>query len=317
VRDNIAGDLNLSHANLVLDIYNINLFGGVTVNSIDTLNNPPLNQADAININSIGGGTNVVTNASEMDGDIQVTGNTNLVIGGEGGNAYAVNNGLINASTFTGSLNFTAGAGVQTFISGLFNDVFRGGAGADLIDLSSGGSASADAVVFSEFIAGAAQNPITAAVDLVVGWSDNDQIRVDLSDVGFPTENGNAVQVAPGGAVVLNFGANQVSDIGGGPGPFVNLIHFDTLVNGGNLGQMFDQAIGSGHIDVTATVDFITASMYDVASGRAIIFQVSSGAGAANVLDATDGASIGVVGTIQMSQADYAAFGVGNLVFVA
>jgi hypothetical protein len=303
------GTINLNYQNAgALNIINFEMAGGQQLGVLTT-------QAgtEVLNLASTGANPNQIANASGINGNIVVTGGTNLTIGSLA-NAYDEAGGVIDAQAMTGNLTAFVGVGAQTIIGGQGNDTIWltvSVVTTDLIDLTAGGN---DTVVFADTFANAGLTPTAANYHSVVGFAvANDVIAVDVPTVPLDTTTNIAVTDT---TTPLIFNYTSGTDVSA-TGAAYNFIKFVTPVNtaGLTVQQAFTQAMGGGSIGVTGGTNEVLAAMYDDTNSQMILFTVdASSGGAVTLISALD--DVDVVGLVGMSQADYNLFGVNNLDFV-
>lgn len=295
----------LQDADDILDQINLELVGGVVIgNELDVGID-----VEALFLTSTGPGTNVITDASEIDTSISVSGDGNIVIGGAGGDSYDFGGGIVNASALTGDLTITLGAGDQTVTGGSGDDTILNIGPDDQIGLSAGGS---DTVNFTQITngGGSALNLNNDFAKIFGFEVANDTAQVDISALALTEGNGSPADAADG-VVVQDVAANGLFNI---TTTDVNFLKFGSVAAAADAQTGFNAAIGGGSVTYTDTAgsDFFLASFYDVANGQAVLFTVDGGGGVVNTGD-----DVEVVGLIQMSAADYANFGADGLTLVA
>lgn len=272
---------------------------------------------EQLNIVANGEGNVDIENADEIDTNILLTGDANVTIGE--GDAYDFTGlfgaGVIDAEEATGDLEIYLGLGSQNVLLGSGDDlvVLEGSGyllGSDLIDLSAGGS---DAVRFTTTIGNNGfEGPLdTGLYHHVLGFDvSDDEIQIDVS--GIPINETDTGTVGAGNPTVMLTYTSGTSPIANS-GVDYNFIKFATVQNTGGLDaeQVFDQAMGTNSIDVDQNAEYL-ASYYDLDNEQMVLFTVD--AGGDTLINSGD--DIDVIGTVGMSQADYALFNGDNISFV-
>lgn len=262
---------------------------------------------------------NWITDASDVTGNVQITGDVDLFFVDPADfnfKAYDQDNGVIDASAFTGHLSIAVGDGSQQVFGGTNDDFIEtfSNVGVDIIHLEAGG---ADAVQF--------ENPFNGDnVDLggavalteahrITGFDvANDVVQIDVTNAGWSlvdtlgaplTEADNPIDIAV-------FQTNQVTNVG----IFFpyEMVKLTSPVNTAGLDaeQGFTVGVGVGGSFDTSGIggnDLLWA-YYDNTHEQMVLGFVNGVGG-----DVTSADDYDVIALIGMSQADYNAFSAANL----
>jgi len=242
-------------------------------------------------------------------------------------------NVTINGGNFLGGITVTARDGNVTITTGLGTDVVAGGTGTDVIVLGAGNDTyintadganttagdqisvggGFDTVTFIGSAASAANYAAAPNVsDFTVGdRADNtDLIRLSSTDGSYSaglSVDGTAAG-ASGGVGVSNLAINTTLALG-----TTNTFEFLKLTTGvafvTSLQLTFNAAIGTGQV-TEATNGVYGASFYDTTNSRMVIVEVNTGNGTNTVIETGD--VVRLIGTINMSAADYALIDTDN-----
>ena len=330
-----------------IDTVNITVSDEATAVAVITLTTPVLTGVEKLNLIATDSTTiTAMTSAASVDAlTITGAGNTNITTGA----VATVLNSAVNASAGTGTFTYTAAAttgvngqaitGSATKVNNIVGtanaDIILGGSAADAItNVTTGVTASAGDVItggagFDTFtlhgsIASAAltasANTTTRIVDFVVGTSTTTTDFLSLSAtfgnystaVAFTSQ----VAAAAAGATVVQSvqQSNGAAAIAGAD--MLKLTTGVAVVNGTTtLAEAFNSAIGTSTITGLDASTSIYFSMYDTTNSRMILGIANSTAGVNTTVQTGD--TVVLVGTLNMTAADYANFGNSSLAIVA
>lgn len=305
-----------------------------------------INGAETVNLSSIGGtntfgGVFTITDTAANQ-SLVITGNQNAIFTG------AVRADTINASGMTGTaaLTLTGGTGTTaTTITGTANadvlngstagDIINGGAGADTIaNVITGNNATAGDVLtggagFDTFIlrgdAGSAAalpglySNVAQITDFTVGST---ATTTDILQLSATVGNYSGADALFAGIAVAGAGATAIQTVAQNAAAAAvvtgtDLIKLTTGVatTGLTAQQAFNAAIGTGTVTSLTAGDDIFVSFYDTTNSKMVIGLVDASAGVNTVVETGD--TITIVGSIDMTAADYAAFNANNLSIIA
>lgn len=308
--------------------------GAVTINGAETVN--LLSQGGA---NSFGAGFTITDTAANQS--LIITGNQAITFTG------AVRADAIDASGMTSAatLTLTGGTGTTaTTITGTANadtlngstagDIINGGAGNDTIanvltgtaatagDVLTGG-AGFDTFILRGDVASAAiptaYNSAANVTDFTVGSSATTTDILQLSATIGNYSGGSAffagVAAAAAGATAIQSVAQNAAAAAVIAG--VDLIKLTTGVatTGLTVQTAFNAAIGTGTVTGLVAGDDIFVSFYDTTNSKMVVGLVDATAGTNTVVETGD--TITLIGTIDMSAADFASFNANNLSIIA
>lgn len=333
---NIAGTATNDVLNVIMGSSTLglgNAFGGgaVTINGAETVN--LLSQGAA---NTFGAGFTITDTAANQS--LVITGNQSITFTG------AVRADTIDASGMTGAATLTlSGTGTTaTTITGTGNgdilngstvgDIINGGAGADTIaNVISGTAATAGDVLtggagFDTFILRgdvasaaipAAYNVAAQVTDFTTGATATTTDILQLSATSANYTGGSAFW---GGVAAAAAGATTVQTLATGAtvaiGATTDLIKLTTGVAtpGTTVQSAFDAAIGAaGALTGLAAGDDIFVSFYDTTNSRMVVALADDTDGSGVITNSAGGDTVTLIGSINMSAADYASFGANNL----
>lgn len=297
------------------------------------------NGAEAINLLSQGGAnsfTALTMTDTAANQSLVITGDQNFTVIG------AVRADSINASGMTGSatLTLTGGTGTTaTTITGTGNadalngstagDIINGGAGADTIanvitgtaatagDVLTGGTGFDTFILRGDTASAAVATAYAAAAnvtDYALGSSTTTTDILQLSGTIANYSGGSAffagvAAAAAGSTAIQSVGQNAAAAavIAG-----VDLVKLTTGVatTGLTVQTAFNAAIGTATVTGLVAGDDIFVSFYDTTNSKMVVGLVDAGAG--NTVVGT-GDTVTLVGTIDMSAADYASLNANNL----
>ena len=330
VQSSIADDLILERAFVTIPAFNIEMgsAGGSAVTIGDQL------QAglgtDLITITSLGAGVNNIVDASAVNGNVVVKGDTDFLLGSGGtfGEAFGtlLEDQTLDLSAATGDDTVWTGLGNQRVIDGDGNDGFgiHGNGGplavldnSDVIELAGG----SNIVAFFDFNLLSANGGSLAPTgtnrlhqvqnfDVSADPAANDQIWVNLGGAANSFDQTDGVAV--GSFDVPNIRDYVTGDVVNLQASTFNFIKFTTAVSGDtNVDGLFDAAIGAGIINVVNGSDLMAAA-YDADRGNAVFFQINNGNTQITSGDSADG--VAVVG---MTYDEFLAFDPTNFNFFA
>lgn len=319
-------NLTLERGFVTAPAFNLELNDGVVVNNLNVGTG-----SDLLNLVSLGdsGDLNQITNASNINaGVVDITGDTNLLVGTSLANGFDQDNAVINAVDFDANLWFWAADGNQTINDGAGDDFyvlsFTGTANSDVLNLSEG----SDTVwIRNANTDGNGGGLSDGSVHHVNGFSTSgdgaDVLAVWLSGAGITTLDDASGSPVSGGIIDADWNISggddaiirnvEVGDILNLSGTGVNFLKFTTGVTGAtDIEDLFDSAIGGGSIVTGVGGSNMLASAYDLDAEQAVFF-VIDGPGAT----ITAGDDIDGLVTMSMSYDDYLAFDASNVAFVA
>ena len=240
-----------------------------------------------------------------------------------GGNGQAITGSLTKANTITGTANadIIIGGGVAdsitnqtTAVTASSGDVITGGAGFDTFSLH--GSIASAALT-------AAANTTARITDFTVGTTTTTTDFLSLSATfgNYSTAvafNGTVAVAAAGATVIQSVQqSNGAAAITAGA-DLIKLTTAVAIVNGTTtLQTAFNTAIGTSSVTGLTATTSIYFTLYDSTNSRMVLgIADSTAAGGANTSIET-GDTVVLVGTINMSSADYANFSNASLAIVA
>ena len=280
-------------------------FTGMTVTGAGTV---------SITTAALAANTNSVINASAATGAFTYVGTLATA------NGLKVTGSATAANSFTGATattlgdTFIGGAVADTFVNNVTGqattggDVFTGGGGADTFVLRGNVAAGAATTIYAT---------ATRITDFTVG-SGGDILSLSTLAANYTAGTGlgnsfmtAATAVAAGATVITTIGN---SSAGAAITAGTSLVKLSQAVaDTTGLQTMFNSAIGTSTFTVTeATEGFF--SLYDSTNSRMVIGLYDAGAG--NTAVAT-GDVVTLIGTINMTAADYALFSASNLSLLA
>ncbi len=305
--------------------------GGVTLNGAETVN--ILSQGGA---NSFGGAFTLTNTAAQEA--IVLTGLQNITFSG------VVTADSVNASGMTGtailtmsggggvnSMTITGTANADTIIGGTAADIIHGGTGNDSItnritgtyttaaDVLAGdagndtftliGSLTADAANYSgapritDFTVGT-----TGATDLLrVSGTDGDYYGLVAAAAKGLAKGNTAEGLTAADAMVIQSVAQNAA--AAGLVSNVSLIKLTTgVAAAGTVKATFASAIGTATVTGLGAGGVYLVSLYDTTNLRMVLLAVDITTGVNTVLATGDDAGVTLIGTIDMSAADYASF---------
>lgn len=301
-----------------LNIFNLELSGGQTVANLTTQN-----LTEITNVTSSGAAPNAISNASNIEGNVVVTGATAITIGNSAANAYNFQNGVLDLAAASGNDSVWTGFGNQVVIDGAGNDAIRlSGNGflfADTANLGGG----ANTVTFDSLnIAGNGGSFLFADLHHVNGFNvgagaDADVLALSVTSFGIgQLVNTNATAVTA--ASTLSVREVVSGDVLNLAGSGFNFLKFTTAATATNAEDLFSAALGGGQITVGAVNNGqqILAAAYDSARGQMVLFAIDDiDDGPDDIIDAGD--DVDAIATISMSYADFLAFAPSNFDFIA
>ncbi|MBA3011225.1 MAG: hypothetical protein KKF12_17455 [Proteobacteria bacterium] len=330
------------------DVLNLVVGSAAAGNAGGAADNMTFNGFETINIVSQGGAntfagtfTSTATAATEA---INITGNQNIIFTG------AVASDTINAGGMTGTatLQVNGGAGtVATTITGTANadviigstagDIFNLGAGNDTVSVALAATVAAagdiittgagnDTVILYGSSASAASYVGSAQItDFTVGTTltAGDILQLSSTDADFATASGGVLsQLDATVAAAKVLGSVVIQNIAQNSGLVAGIANADIaklttgVAAGASLQATFDAAIGTAEITGIGDND-VYVMMYDTTNARALILHAdTAGAGGSNATGLDDGDAVALIGSIDMTAADYALFGSNNITIV-
>ncbi len=350
-----AGNITIRGTQAVAPVFGVT--GATTVGQIDTLalaindGSPVTNTLTVANITAAG--VEIVNFATTdhltLSSATGLTALTNSTITGSGNvsittGALALNvNTTINAAASTGTFTFDAGLSTANGISitgsstkantitgNLKADTLVGGAVNDTIaNQASGNNASAadvittgtgpDTVILrgdsaSAATYGGSSNVTDFAITTVATTTDILQLSATAGNYSNVSAFFAGVAAAAAGATGVQSVAQNAATVAITAG--TDLIKLTTgVAAGASLQATFNSAIGTASVSGLGAGADIFASFYDTTNSKAVIVAVNATGGADGTVETADVVSL--VGTLNMSAADYALFGANQLSIIA
>jgi len=327
------------------DVLNVTVGSTTAGNAGGSAHTITINGAETVNIlsqggpNTFGAGFTITDTAANQA--LVITGNQNLTFTG------AVRADSIDASGMTGAatLTLTGGTGTTaTTITGTANadvlngstagDIINGGAGADTIaNVITGNNATAGDVLtggagFDTFIlrgdlASAALSGLYSTVaqitDFTVGSTATTTDILQLSANVGNYSGGSAlfagIAAAAAGATAIQTVAQNAAAAAVVTGADLIKLTTGVATTGLTAQQAFNAAIGTGTVTGLTAGDDIFVSFYDTTNSKMVIGLVDASATTNTVVETGD--TITIVGSIDMTAADYASFSANNLSIIA
>ncbi|MES2262013.1 MAG: hypothetical protein V4724_26125 [Pseudomonadota bacterium] len=326
--------LNLSVGNATAGTGNTGSAHAYTINGAETVNLSSVGAA-----NTFGAAFSITDTAATQS--LIITGNQSLTFTG------AVRADVVNASgmTSTAALSIAAGTGTTaTTITGTANndtltgstagDIIAGGAGADTIaNVVTGTAATAGDVLtggagFDTFVLRGANasgalpslyNTVAQVTDFTVSATAGSTDILSLSAT-FGNYTGTSAFFA--GIATAAAGSTSIQNVAQNAAATAivtgtDLIKLTTGVatTGLTAQTAFNAAIGTGTVTGLTASDDIFATFYDTTNSKMVLLVVDANSGTNTIVETGD--TVTVVGTIDMSAADYAIFSANSLAIVA
>lgn len=328
------------------DVLNLTVGSTAAGNTFSATSDVTINGAETVNLLSQGvsqGGANtfagnaagfVLTDTAATQA-LVITGTQNIAFG-------TVRADSINASGMTGTATLTVGGTgtTATTITGTANndvvsgstagDIIAGGAGADTIaNVISGSNATAGDVLtggagFDTFIlrgdlASAAlpglYSTVAQITDFTVGSTATTTDILQLSATVGNYSGGDALFVgiatAAAGATAIQTVAQNAAAAAIVTGTDLIKLTTGVVTTGLTAQQAFNAAIGTGTVTGLTAGDDIFVSFYDTTNSKMVIGLVDATSGVNTTVQTSD--IIKIVGSIDMTAADYATFNANNL----
>jgi len=320
------------------DIVNVNIADGiVTATDLDTT----ASTTSVLNVNAnVSGAT--LTLATNMD----IFGTVNFTVDQvSGGNMITINNGATRVTAVGGDFTlgtggdiFTATAGTNLVTGGTGADSITGGTGADTIgsrasgantpaaDILTGG-AGIDTFILRGDVTGAgatlaAYGTVPRVTDFVVG-TDILALSVTTANYG----NGHATLTGLNtGVAAAAAGSTAIQDLGSASagtaytagGDLIKLTAAVATTTNMTIQQAFIAAIGTSTITGLGAGTEIFVSFYDSTNSRMVVLLADPvGAGTNTVLEGIATDTVSLIGTIDMTAANYALFSAASLSLIA
>ncbi len=325
----------------------------ITINGAETVN--ILSQGGANTFTGNGNGFVLTDTAATQS--IVITGNQNLIFNGavraDVVNASGMTGSAalqLNGGTGTTATAITGTANADVLIGSTAGDIINGGAGADSIqNLKTGALAQASMVTAGDVLTGgdgfdtftlrgdgaaatsgfaptAAYALASNISDFTVGSTATTTDILQLSSTAANYAGGTAVAaftatiaaataVAAGATVIQTVAQNAAAAAIVASTEMIKLT--TGVAAGATLQATFNAAIGSGQVTgLTANAD-IFATFYDTTNSKMVIVlaDADSGAGGGTTLETGD--EVTLIGTIDMTAANYAAFSAANFALAA
>jgi hypothetical protein len=229
-------------------------------------------------------------------------------------NGFAVTGSATKANSFTGARAladvFVGGSANDSFVNAVdaasvttAGDIFTGGAGVDTFILRGDVASGAASTIY-----------LTAPriTDLTVGVG-GDILQLTSKVQNNTGATGNAAltantAVAPGTTVIQSVAANSANAAITTGAALIKLT--TGVVESATFQTMFNAAIGTSTLTVTSGTEAFF-SLYDTTNSRMVIGQVESAGGTGTLIETAD--VVRLIGTLNMSAADYALFASANL----
>lgn len=300
---------------------NITAAGVETINLIatDNVTVSSLTGASALTGMTITGAGNVSITSGALAANVNtsinasaVTGTVTVDVKSATGNGFSVTGSATKVNTLTGSSQadaLTGGAAADTIqnqntgVTTSAGDILAGGAGFDTFYLL-GSSASAAGYTGSSRITDFTVGTTTTTTDFL-------KLTATIANMG-----GTYVQVATGlaaaaaGATGIQSLAQNASAAYTAGGDMIKLT--TGVAAGASLQATFNSAIGTGTITGLVTGDLIYVAAYDTTNSKMIVMAATPTAGTATQLETGD--TVTLVGTLDMTATDYAAFSNASLI---
>ncbi|MCX7204923.1 MAG: hypothetical protein NT086_02810 [Proteobacteria bacterium] len=336
---------------LTLNTNGWDVTGLITTTGVGTLNlnsgtatvavaNSPTVLGLAFDAATLTGGLTMAGLSGGTLGTINLTGSNAITFG-----AAITGASVINASALTGALTMfatgavtasitaTGGSGADSLVGSTVADTLVGGAGNDTLanqvsgnnaskaDSLTGGTGADNFVLRGDVASGAVSTIIGTAArvtDFVVGTSAATSDVLNLSQAATNTNyagavsglNGTVATAAASATVIQSVAVNAAAAAITAGTDLIKLTTGGTTA--GTLQAAFDAAIGTSTVTgITADAE-IFVSLYDSTNSRMLILVADAGN---TVLAAAD--VVTLIGSIDMSAADYALFSNANLAIIA
>lgn len=326
------------------DVLNLTVGSTAAGNNFSANSDVTINGAETVNLLSQGGANTFAGNATGFvltdtaaTQALVITGNQNIAFG-------TVRADSINASGMTGAATLTVGntGTTATSITGTANgdtitgstagDIINGGAGADTIanvatannatagDVLTGG-AGFDTFILRGDLASAAlpglYSNVAQITDFTVGSTATTTDILQLSATVGNYSGGSAlfagIAAAGAGATAIQTVAQNAAAAAIVNGTDLIKLTTGVATTGLTAQQAFNAAIGTGSVTGLTAGDDIFVSFYDITNSKMVIGLVDTGAN--TTVESAD--AITIIGSIDMTAADYAAFNANNLSIIA
>lgn len=326
--------------------------GLVTTTGVGTLNinsgTGTAATASAILVGATADGTATFTGGLTMAGlsggtlgTINLTGSNAITFG-----AAITGASTINASALTGALTMfatgavtasitaTGGSGADSLVGSTVADTLVGGAGNDTLanrvtganttaaDSITGGTGADNFVLRGDTATGAVSTiigTVSRVTDFTVGTSaaTSDVLNLSQTSGNYANAatglNGTVTAAAASATVIQSVAVNAAAAAITAGTDLIKLTTGGTTA--GTLQAAFDAAIGTSTVTGLTAGAEIFVSLYDTTNSRMLILVADAGAGTNTILETADVVSL--VGTMDMSAADYALFTNANLAIIA
>lgn len=278
-------------------------------------------------------GTSLIDGAHVMDTSaatqtMNITGTGTLTLGNITADAVDASgmSGTLTVGTLQAATNFTGGSGVDTVVGSTAADIIIGGAGADFLtntatganvsagDTMTGGAGFDTFTLIGDSASAANYNGSTNITDFTVGSTaaTTDFIRFTEANTDYGAGAGLSSQ-ATGAAATGTVGVQNVAQSAGAAAvsagaEFFKLttgVAFDT-----NLQTTFNNAIGTSTITGTGATSLYAGSYYDTTNNKMVILNILNTATTNTTIESGD--TVSLVGTIDMTAADYALIDADN-----
>jgi hypothetical protein len=309
--------------------------GGITAATTETLN---LSFSPTTALTAFGAGAAGITLAAALGTQtVNVSGTAAFALGPVTADNLTTtgvgSTGSVSATLANGTAGavFTGGAGPATIIGSTSADLFTGGAGADVFTntaggasvtaadrMTGGGGADTYSLNGQSAQAGTAAATAYALVPNVSDFSISGANGIDilalpstLLSSGQSANPGVAAStaVAAGSTVIQSLGSATVGAALTASADLIKLTASTAVT--GTLQELFAAAIGTTTITGLTNGDDLFVSLHDSTNNKMVILSVDISTGVNTALQAVD--AVTLVGSIDMTAANYALFGIANL----
>jgi hypothetical protein len=311
----------------------ISVTGAITAASTETVN---INYSPTTALTAFGV-ANVTTAAALGTQTVNVSGTAAFTLGTVTADNLTTtgvgSTGSVNATLANGTAGaiFTGGAGAATIIGSTSADLFTGGAGADSFRNTVGGAAvtaadrmtgggGADTYILGGISAQAATAAATsyALVPNVSDFSISGANGIDILSLSSTLLSSGAsasrgltadTAVAAGSTGIISMGSASAGTAWVAGTALVKLTASTAVA--GNLQTLFNSAIGDSTITGFTAADDIFVTLHDSTNNKMVVLMVDVAGGVTNtVLETAD--VVQLIGTVDMTAANYALFGTAN-----
>lgn len=290
---------------------------------------PAADEVAALGLNNgaraFASGTNV--SAADFTGNLTIYGSDDTATG----DVFTGGSGADSLFGGNGADSIVGGAGNDSLVGGDGNDTISGGDGNDRIenvetgvsgsdiDLLTGGLGNDTFVLRGDTVSGVPATIYAASARVsdfsVSGTNGTDVLMLSATNTNYAGAAGGF----NGTVAAANAGATVVQEIGSASPATAILAGADmvkltsNVAAGATLQAMFNAAIGTSTVTTLTSGAEIFFSLYDTTNSRMVVGVVDSGAN--TIVESAD--VVTLVGTMDMTAAQYAAFSNANLAIVA